>query len=123
MPDMTATSADMRRFRLQIFKQMADSLVDGRTPNGFQEEGTKNMARSRLGAQRIDTKSFAAIARDEIRAEGFEEYEGEIEDTLDEDDDFDADEDIAFLGEEYDVLEIDDVLELCNLDKRGPFRH
>ena len=39
------------------------------------------------------------------------------------DDDFDADEDIAFLGEEYDVLELDDVLELCNLDKRDPFRH
>jgi hypothetical protein len=81
------------------------------------------MARSRVGAHHIDTVSFAAIARDEIRSEALDDYEGEIEDSLDKDDDFDADEDIAFLGEEYDVLELDDVLELCNLDKRDPFRH
>lgn len=123
MPATVATSAEKRHCRLQIFKQMADSLVSGRTPNGFREEGTKKMARSRLGTHRADAGSFAEIARDEIRSENFEEYDGEIEDTLDEDDDFDADEDIAFLGEEYDVLELDDVLELCNLDKRDPFRH
>jgi hypothetical protein len=87
------------------------------------EEGTKNMARSRVGAHSIDASSFAAIAREEIRSENFEDYEDAFEDSLDEDDDFDADEDIAFLGEEYDALELDDVLELCNLDKRDPFRH
>jgi hypothetical protein len=87
------------------------------------EEGTKNMARSRIGAHSIDADSFATIAREEIRSETFEDYEDAFEDSLDEDDDFDADEDIAFLGEEYDVLELDDVLELCNVDRRDPFRH
>ena len=29
----------------------------------------------------------------------------------------------AFLGEDYDVLELDDVLELCNVDRRTSFRN
>lgn len=81
------------------------------------------MARTRVGAQRIEPKVIDAIAREEILAENFDEYAEQIEDTLDEDADFDVEDDIAFLGEEYDVLELDDVLELCNLDKRDPFRN
>lgn len=122
MADIAATSADDGSFRLQIFKQITDSLVDGRTPFVF-EEGTKNMARTRVGAHRIEPKAIGVIAREEILAENFEEYAEQIEDTLDEDTDFDAEDDIAFLAEEYDVLELDDVLELCNLEKRDPFRN
>ena len=81
------------------------------------------MARTRLGAHRIDARGFAAIRRDDIRSDSTDEYEDEIEETLDEDADFDADEDIAFLGEDYDVLELNEVLELCNLDRRDSFRH
>lgn len=81
------------------------------------------MARTRVGAHRIDPKVIDAIAREEILAENFDEYAEQIDDTLDEDADFDVEDDIAFLGEEYDVLELDDVLELCNLDKRDPFRN
>lgn len=81
------------------------------------------MARTRVGAQRIEPKVIDAIAREEILAENFDEYAEQIDDTLDEDADFDVEDDIAFLGEEYDVLELDDVLELCNLDKRDPFRN
>lgn len=38
-----------------------------------------------------------------------------------EDTDFDVEEDIAFLGEEYDVMELDDVLELCNVGREDTF--
>jgi hypothetical protein len=83
------------------------------------------MARSKTGAHRIERSDDSVIemAREEILADGFDDYADQIEDTLDEDTDFDVQDDIAFLGEEYDVLEFKDVLELCNLDKRGPFRN
>ena len=83
------------------------------------------MARTKSEAHRTDPapSKGIGIARDEILADGFEEYANQFEDALDDESDFDVDEDIAFLGEEYDVLEIDDVLELCNLDKRGPYRN
>lgn len=49
----------------------------------------------------------------------------EVGDDLDslfkEDTDFDVEEDIAFLGEEYDVMELDDVLELCNVGRDDSF--
>jgi len=38
--------------------------------------------------------------------------------VLDEDSDFDVEEDIAFMGEEYDVLDIDDVLDMCSFEKQ-----
>ena len=65
----------------------------------------------------------AGIAREEIRTDGLEDYADQLEDALDEESDFDVDEDIAFLGEDYDVLELDDVLELCNVDRRSSFRN
>lgn len=83
------------------------------------------MARSKVEARPIeqDENKGNDIAREEILADGFEDYSDQIEDALDDESDFDVDEDIAFLGEEYDVLELDDVLEMCNLDKRGPYRN
>lgn len=83
------------------------------------------MARSRIGATYAEPTDSGIIefAREERLAEALEDYAGQIEDDFDEDTDFDVEDDIAFLGEEYDVLEFDDVLELCNLDKRNPFRN
>jgi len=83
------------------------------------------MARTKLGALSAEPapKKSVAILRDEILAEGLEDYADQFEDALDDETDFDVDEDIAFLGEEYDVLELDDVLELCNLDKRSPYQN
>lgn len=83
------------------------------------------MARSKVEARPTeqDVNRSNDIAREEILADGFEDYSDQIEDALDDESDFDVDEDIAFLGEEYDVLELDDVLEMCNLDKRGPYRN
>jgi hypothetical protein len=83
------------------------------------------MARSKLEALRTEPtpKTSIGILRDEILADGMEDYADQFEDALDDESDFDVDDDIAFLGEEYDVLELDDVLELCNLDKRGPYRN
>ncbi len=83
------------------------------------------MARSKLEALRAEPapKNSIGILRDEILVDGMEDYADQFEDALDDESDFDVDDDIAFLGEEYDVLELDDVLELCNLDKRGPYRN
>ena len=79
------------------------------------------MARSRVAANSAAPKAngLIEIAQDEA----FEEYAEQLEDAFDEDTDFDVEDDIAFLGEEYDVLELDDVLELCNMNKRSPFRN
>jgi hypothetical protein len=81
------------------------------------------MARTRVGATYAEPKEdgIIGIAGEEILAEAFDEYSGEAGDAFDEDTDFDVEDDIAFLGEEYDVLEFDDVLELCNVDRRNPF--
>jgi hypothetical protein len=81
------------------------------------------MARSKLEALRAEPtpKKSIGILRDEILVDGIEDYADQFEDALDDESDFDVDEDIAFLGEEYDVLELDDVLELCNLDKHDPY--
>lgn len=83
------------------------------------------MARTKLEARYAEPEpnDGNSIAREEILADGLEDYSDEFEDALDDESDFDVDEDIAFLGEEYDVLELDDVLEMCNLDKRGPYRN
>jgi hypothetical protein len=83
------------------------------------------MARTRVGATYAEPKDggIIGIAGEEMLAEAFDEYSGEVEDAFDEDTDFDVEDDIAFLGEEYDVLEFDDVLELCNVDRRNPFRN
>jgi hypothetical protein len=85
----------------------------------------KAMARSKIGTQLAEHDEERAIgmAREEILADGFDDYADQIEDALDEETDFDVEDDIAVLGEEYDVLEFDDVLELCNLDKRKSFRN
>lgn len=83
------------------------------------------MARTKLQARYAEPElnNGISIVREEILADGFEDYSDEIEDALDDESDFDVDEDIAFLGEEYDVLELDDVLEMCNVDKRSPYRN
>jgi len=83
------------------------------------------MARSKLEALRAEPtpKKSIGILREEILVDGMEDYADQFEDALDDESDFDVDDDIAFLGEEYDVLELDDVLELCNLDKRGPYQN
>lgn len=83
------------------------------------------MARTKLEARHAapEPNNGISIAREEILADGLEDYSDEFEDALDDESDFDVDEDIAFLGEEYDVLELDDVLEMCNLDRRGPYRN
>ena len=83
------------------------------------------MARSKIEAHRAEPApgKGIGIAREEILADGFEDYADQLDTELDDEDDFDVEDDIAFLSEDYDVLELDDVLELCNLDKRGPYRN
>jgi hypothetical protein len=45
------------------------------------------------------------------------DIDDDFDDLFEEDTDFDVEEDIAFLGEDYDVTEIDDVLELYNVGR------
>ena len=45
------------------------------------------------------------------------DYEDGFDTTLDKEDDFDVEDDVAFLNEEYDVLDMHDVLDLCNMSK------
>lgn len=79
------------------------------------------MARSKIAAQYAEPNASGLIEL--VQDEAFDEYTGQVEDAFDEDTDFDVEDDIAFLGEEYDILELDDVLELCNMSKRSPFRN
>ncbi len=44
-------------------------------------------------------------------------YEDGFDTILDKEDDFDVEDDVAFLNEEYDVLDMHDVLDLCNMSK------
>ena len=44
-------------------------------------------------------------------------YEDDFDTLLDKEDDFDVEDDVAFLSEEYDVLDMHDVLDLCNMSK------
>ena len=83
------------------------------------------MARSKTEAHRVDSASSkgARIARDEILADGFDDYADQFDIELDDETDFDVDDDFAFLGEEYDVLDLDDVLDMCNLERRNPYRN
>lgn len=79
------------------------------------------MARPRTGA--IETqpqeKYVAGLAEQEtVAANADADLTDKFDSVLDEDSDFDVEEDIAFMGEEYDVLDIDDVLDMCNVGKR-----
>jgi hypothetical protein len=44
-------------------------------------------------------------------------FEDGFDTMLDKEDDFDVEDDVAFLNEEYDVLDMHDVLDLCNMSK------
>ena len=79
------------------------------------------MGRPRTGA--IETvpqeKFVAGLAEQEAAAANADtDFSDKFDSVLDEDSDFDVEEDIAFMGEEYDVLDIDDVLDMCNVGKR-----
>lgn len=79
------------------------------------------MGRPRIGA--IETgpqeRFVAGLAEQEtLAANADADVTDKFDSVLDEDSDFDVEEDIAFMGEEYDVLDIDDVLDMCNFEKQ-----
>lgn len=52
-----------------------------------------------------------------LSSAGITDIEDDFDDLFEDDTDFDVEDDIAFLGEDYDVMELDDVLDLCNLGR------
>jgi hypothetical protein len=65
-----------------------------------------------------------AIAPGRPTDEAEENLLADADDPLFDDDcDFDVEDDVAFVGEDYDVLDLDDVLELCDIAKRDRFEH
>lgn len=79
------------------------------------------MGRPRTGAIETGPQEnyLAGLAEQETNAANADsDISDKFDSVLDEDSDFDVEEDIAFMGEEYDVLDIDDVLDMCNVGKR-----
>ena len=79
------------------------------------------MSRPRTGAIETGPQEnyVAGLAEQETLAANTDaDVTDKFDSVLDEDSDFDVEEDIAFKGEEYDVLDIDDVLDMCNFEKR-----
>ena len=88
------------------------------------------MTHSRIRVEQVATNSnYAADVSDQETlpetpdTEFAEDLQDAFETVLDTDDDFDVEEDIAFLGEDYDVLEIDDVLEMCKVSDWNSLKH
>lgn len=88
------------------------------------------MAHSRIRVEQVAKKSHYATdvseqeTVDEAPATEFaDDLQDAFETVLDTDDDFDVEEDIAFLGEDYDVLDIDDVLDMCKVSDWDSLEH
>ena len=78
------------------------------------------MARTRIDANaRPPAEEHApAIMERENLAEMYEsDLSMDFDSVLDAESEFDVEDDIAFLGEDYDVVDIDDVLDMRNVEK------
>lgn len=82
------------------------------------------MSRTKLGTQ---TSEFEGILHSSpantaaLASTGVTDAKDDFDDLYEDDTGFDVEEDIAFLGEEYDVMELDDVLELCNVGREESY--
>jgi hypothetical protein len=66
----------------------------------------------------IQTSSAGAA---KLKGVSYTEIEDDFDNLFEDDTDFDVEDDIAFLGEDYDVMELDDVLELCNVGRKDKY--
>ena len=84
------------------------------------------MARTRISANGIPPhgRHAPAMTEREKLADMYEnEFSVDFDSVLDDESEFDVEDDIAFLGEDYDVVDIDDVLDLCNVSKRDSLKN
>jgi len=78
------------------------------------------MSRTKFGTQPSDfegTLHSSPANAAALTGAGITDVKDDFDDLYEDDTGFDVEEDIAFLGEEYDVMELDDVLELCNVGR------
>jgi len=75
------------------------------------------MSRTKLGTQPSKIAGTLHSSPANAATLGNVDFDDDFDDLFEDDTDFDVEEDIAFLGEEYDVMELDDVLELCNVGR------
>ncbi|MCG8545679.1 MAG: hypothetical protein MJE12_15875 [Alphaproteobacteria bacterium] len=78
------------------------------------------MARTRISANASPPaeEHAPAIMERENLADMYEnDLSMDFDSVLDAESEFDVEDDIAFLGEDYDVVDIDDVLDMCNVEK------
>lgn len=75
------------------------------------------MKPSEFEGPRQSTMTSAAV----LGNAGLADIEDDFDDLFEDDTDFDVEDDIAFLGEEYDVMDLDDVLELCNVGREDSY--
>jgi len=71
------------------------------------------MSHTKFGAKPSDFEGTLRTMT--VGATGYADVEDDFDDLFEDDTDFDVEDDIAFLGEDYDEVELDDVLELCNV--------
>ena len=78
------------------------------------------MARTRTNASAkapAEKHAPATMERENLAEMYDNDLNVEFDSVLDAESEFDVEDDIAFLGEDYDVVDIDDVLEICNVDR------
>ena len=78
------------------------------------------MSRKKFGAQPSELERSLHASAAGTTPHGSTVYtdsEDDFDDMFGDDTDFDADDDVAFLSEDYDVMELDDVLGICNVGR------
>ena len=77
------------------------------------------MARTRINASPSAEEHAPAIMERENLADTYEnDVSMDFDSVLDAESEFDVEDDIAFLGEDYDIVDIDDVLDMRNVEKQ-----
>lgn len=75
------------------------------------------MSRTKFGTKPSKIEGTIQLSPANATTLGNVDFDDDFEDLFEDDTDFDVEDDIAFLGEDYDVMELDDVLELCNVGR------
>ena len=80
------------------------------------------MSRAKTSAKKIGTEDMHTTeSAADATAPAEKDYEDVFDTTLDQDDDFDVEDDVAFLNEEDDVFDMDDVLDLRDVSEPDSF--
>ena len=110
---------------LEFFNQILDSLVNNKARDSAgTKTWTKKMSSTKPGALPSDfegTLQSSSASTAALVTSTHAEIDDDLDNLFKDDTDFDVEDDIAFLSEDYDVMELDDVLELCNVGRDDAF--